>query len=315
MSADDLSSYLLNDHRHAKISPESLELMGKQAANLFLDEGVALNESVVKLASAHQDISHEQVKRVCEFANTAVYLATHDKNKVAGAASSYPTFELADPNRVIQDLSDGARPTVLTPVDVSYGQQPLKKEKVSSAFSDAALAGLFGYTAEKAKVAHYTTDTAVSDVMATKDLLRGTKENLEHHAQSFEMAHKQASAEYYDLVKRHLLDGGSFTDVMAAARASSSEDEKVASVMQPVVERLLSEKVASRHQLQAGVRNLEKVAHRVINDAHPFVTTFRSVLALNDEMDKVATALDEVDQQLREVNLFVKEQLLARASR
>ena len=112
--SNDLVNYLSSTGQHAKLSPEALEMMGKQAANMFLDTGLSLNEAVVKIASEHHDINVEQLKRVAEFANTAVYLAKHDQSKTAGDSTSYPQFELADPARIVQDMSDGARPTVVT---------------------------------------------------------------------------------------------------------------------------------------------------------------------------------------------------------
>lgn len=313
--SDNLTSYLLNDARHANISPEGLELMGKAAANLFLDRGVALNEAVVKLASEHDDITQEQVKRVCEFANTAVYLAKHDKNKTAGAASSYPQFELADPNRVIQDLSDGARPSIITPTDISYGQQPLKKEKVSSAFVDEQLAEMFGATDQgRTKLASFTSETAEKEIMDAKNALVGLKQNLEHHAEQFDFALKEASVQYYDLMKRHLLDGGSFVDFMTSAIATGVSHEKIAAITQPFVEKLLSEKVTTADTLENDLSHLHKIASRVVNEAHPFVTTFKSVVAIDDEITKVATALDDVEAQLRTINGFIKETFLAGSS-
>lgn len=305
MSTDPLSSYLLNDeHRHAPISPESLEMMGKEAANMFLDGGVALNEGVAKLAGAHDDINHEQVKRICEFANTAVYLARHDQSKTAGAASSYPQFMLADPNRVIQDLSDGARPTVVTQTDADYGRQPFKK--ISHDIGYAALGEMFGKTASAEP--DHSVDTGVDNILATKNQLVGLRDNLTHTGETFDLMRKEAEAEYYDLVKRHLLDGGGFEDVMVSARSSGVGEERVGAALQPVVSQLIKEKVASPDRLKAGVRNLEKVAHRVLNQEHPFVKTFVTLLALDDEIEKVASGLASVTEQLDAVNTFIKEQ-------
>jgi hypothetical protein len=42
--SDELTNYLMNGSRHASLSAESLELIGKQAATRFLNEGLALNE-------------------------------------------------------------------------------------------------------------------------------------------------------------------------------------------------------------------------------------------------------------------------------
>jgi hypothetical protein len=312
---DDLESYLVNDRQLGnKVSPESLELLGKEAANQFLDSGVSLNEAIPKLVGGIPDFNSEHVKRVCEFANTAVYLAKHDQNKTAGANSSYPQFPLADPNRIIQDLSDGARPTRLTPTDVDYGRQPLKTEKISSADATDALADLFGIkTASAAE--DFSPETGVEEVMSTKDMLQGLKDNLARTNERLDMMRKEASESYYDSVKRHLLDGGAFEDVVNAAHHTGANSREITDVLQPVVSRLLQEKVATVRQLKDGVSRLEKVAHRVLNEEHGFVRDVREIVSLGREMRKTASALVEADAGLAKVNQTIRERCRGNFSR
>lgn len=305
---DALSNFLLDGTRHASLSAESLELMGKTAANRLLNENMPLNETISKLAAAHADINGEQIKRVAEFANNAVYLAKHDQSKVAGAETSYPMFELADPFRIMQDMSSGSRPTVTTAVDAEYSRLP-ERAKTASAEQDTIIEQAFGIDSSKVDPLTFSRETIVNNVFGTKDYLVGLKENLEHHAENFTMAVKEAQAEYYDLVKRHILDEGSFSDVVAAASSSGAPKAKIAEALRPVIERLMIEKVASPAALS--VRDtLEKTAQRAVNEEHPLVNTFRSILSLTAELEKVAHSLDEVDTQLDRVKGLIKEKFL-----
>jgi hypothetical protein len=306
---DELTQYLVGDRKHAKISPEMLEMMGKQAANMYLSDRIALNEGVAKLAGAFPDINAEQIKRVCEFANTAVYLGIHDKDKTASADSSYPQFDLADAGRVVQDLSDGARPTRVSQVDADYGRQPAKMQKVASATSDALLADLF--QVGKSEELPFTKAAAIEDIAYTKDDLKGMKGHLEDSASKLAAAYADSTEEFYGLAKQHILDGGSFADVIRAAQVESVPYEKVASALHPFVVRLLKEKVASADELKADVAGLEKVAHRVINEQHPMVTSFRAILSLDHEIQKVASGLDDVNVQITRVDAFLRENLHA----
>jgi hypothetical protein len=306
--SDDLSEFLLQGTHHARISPEMLELLGKQAANHYLDDKVPLNESVVKLASGYPDINQEQVKRICEFANNATYLAIHDKNKTAGAQSSYPQFDLADPARVIQEMSDGARPTVITPVDMAYSRQP-EKVKTSSPAVEAALEELF-----TSKTPDYaaTKESAVEDLIVLKDQLQGTQATFATAAESCEMSFKMASAELYELVKQHVLDGDSIADVVVALRSTGVDKEKVSQVLEPIVEKLLKDKVAKVEQLTQQMKDIQKVAHRVVDAENPMVTTFLSVVTSHRELIKAASALEEVEEQLDRTNAFIQEKYFAR---
>jgi len=314
--SDELTNYLMTGSRHASVSAEALELMGKQAANRFLNEGLALNESICKLAGEHKDINGDQIKRIVEFANTAVYLAKHDQSKTAGAESSYPQFQLADAGRIIQEMSDGARPTVTTPVDIEYSKMPQKSKTASahvSSMKDSVIETMFGI--KKASSQEVTRDQAVKQVMDTKAELKAFKDTLSYDGERHEMALKEAQAEYYAMVKNHLLEGNSFSDVLVAAQSSGSDKQKIAEAFRPIVERLLTEKVASPLQLKIMTEQLEKLAHRVVNEKHPFVSTFRSMLALEAEIDKVAMSLEDVNAQLGRVDGFIKEQFLARSAR
>lgn len=312
---NDLENYLASTPTHATISPEVLEMMGKQAANMFLDSGLSLNEAVVKLASEHNDINHEQLKRVAEYANTATYLARHDQSKTAGDNSSYPQFELADPARIIQDMSDGARPTVVTPTDLDYGKQPEKKEKVSSAYSEELLADMFDTKgATLREELGFTKEAAFNEVMETKDTLISLRSHLRSVGEQYDMMNKEASEEFYQMSKNHLLDDGSFADVLAAARSSGAPAVKIGSALKPHIERLLKEKVSTIKQLRAQ-NDLSKVAHRMVDETHPMVSSFRAILATDAEIEKVAAGLEEVETQLKEVNAFIKETLRASASR
>lgn len=311
--ADDLSRFLTSTGgRRASITPERLELMGKEAATLLVEKGVPLNESISKLAGAEADINAEQVKRVVEFANTAAYLSFHDKNKMAGEESSYPQFELADPNRILGNLSSGSRPTQLTKVDLDYGRAPEKK-KISSPKLEAALEELFLGPAgtEKRASLDFTPETVTGHIMETKDNLVSLKANLEHSGERLDMLRKQADAEYYDAVKRHLLEGGSFTDVVRGAAEVFEDFDLMKEAMVPFVARLFKEKVAKPEDLYTQLQSLEKVAHRPVYEDHPFVAGLGALVALDEEITKVATALTDVDASLARVRKAIREEFLA----
>jgi len=307
---DKLSTALANEGKHANVSPEMLEMMGKTAANIFIEKGVSLNESISKLAAAHDDINQEQIKRVCEFANTAVYLAKHDMAKTAGESSSYPEFDLADPNRVVQDLSDGTKSTITTKVDADYSKLP-SKMKTSSARADAALEELF--SSKTPEDLDYSKDSAINDVMAAKDQLNGLRDHLSSTGEQFDLMFKEAEAEFYELSKRHMMDGGSIIDIYKSAQATGATDDEAGSILTPVITRLVQEKVASAAAMKEQMKSLEKVAHRTINPAHPLVKAAGAILESGREMEKVSYGLRGVEDGLKQVNSFIKEKLSAGA--
>ena len=285
-------------------------MMGKEAANLLIAKGAPLHDSIVKMASSLGELNGEQVRRMVEFANTSAYLALHDKAKQAGAGHSYPQFDLADPDQVLAELGAPGQEQE-APVDPAYLQAPAK-QKLSTPALDAELEKLFlGENGERVKTAglDFTHETGVSQIMTAKEDLSSLRYTLSSSAEKLDSLFKQAEADYYDTVKRHLLDGGSFADVARAAH-EVTDTATIQETLVPFVARLFQEKVAQPEALYHQLRTLEKVAHREVDETHPLVTQFGAVVALRSEIDKVASALQDVDSQLAKVKGAIRQEFL-----
>ncbi len=300
---DELSNYLLSGKSHANISPEALELMGKKAATSYLADGVGLNDAIAKLAADYSNISPEQVKRVVEFANTAVYLAKHDQSKTAGADHSYPQFELADAGRIIQDLSDGARPTVMTQTDLDYTREA-QKPKLASAPMDAALEDMF--KTASAEDSDFSEETVAQQLLDTKEMLNNLRHNLQDRFNQNQSLFKEATAEFYVHSKQHMLEGGSLADIYSAAASTGTSENHVRQVMGAVVERLLSDKVASAKTLKADMSQLSKIAHRDVNPDHDLVKSFAAAMMASNEIQVLSNSIDEVNEESARVQDFIK---------
>ncbi len=302
-------------NKHAAISPEMLELMGKQACNLYIQDKIGLNESLSKMAEEHNNINQEQIKRICEFANNSTYLALHDKNKTAGLRVSYPEFDVADPSRVIQNLSDGAESTTVTQIDADYSRLPSKKQKLSSVHSDALLAELFlTKTAQDRAELDYTRDSIVNEVMATKYQLTALRSNLCHANEQFDLMLKEAQADFYELAKRHCMDGGSVADLYKAAEATGASEGEVWDVIKPIILTLSNEdKVKVASQVKEELNSIKKLAHRVINSEHPMIKAAGAIIAAGRELKTISDSLLNVENGLDRVNDFIQERLSARS--
>lgn len=313
---EELTNYLLDGKHRTELSADSLELMGKRAANMYLDFKVPLNEGIAKIASEHKDINPEQVKRVVEFANIAVYLSEHDHNKTAGADTSYPQFELADSTVIIQSLGEETKTVTSSAVNVDYASQPRRKEKTSSIETDKLFSQMFGTdNATKLASAESNVESAAGELVNAKHSAEDLRDSLSRSYDQIDNLYKMASEEYYELVKRYMLDDGDFSHVMVAARSTDLSDEKIAYVIKPVVEKLLEEKVASSKQLNQSIRNLEKVAFRVINPEHPLVTTFSGLVLLDEEKRASWLALKDATDQHEKIAKVIKETFLVKASK
>lgn len=102
---------LLQQAAARNVSGEELETFGKAASAKYLDGKCGtLNDAVVETIKS-ATLSPEQVKRVCEFANTDAFLKEFRKE---GSATKYVTFNQGPANfsEVLKDLNDGGGGTV-----------------------------------------------------------------------------------------------------------------------------------------------------------------------------------------------------------
>lgn len=304
---DKLAEFLISDRSQPSVAPEVLELMAKQAAAEYLEHGVPPNKTIAKIASDNNHYTTEHLKRICEIANQTIYLGIHDQNKVASAGSSYPQFPLADPAQILEGLTEAARTVTQGTVDSSYGSEPNEKK---ASINDAQLEELFG----KPTQVDFSSETVDTDVTALKDSMKGLRDNLTEIADQHDLSAKYASDRYYLEVKNHVLEGGSLADVVNAAHSTGLPAEKVATIINPVVVRLMREKVASAGTLKRHLSDLEKVAHRQVNPEHPFVALVAEIADAYDTIALCSTKIAEANEALGEIDTFIKGNIRARAA-
>ena len=132
---DSLAFELTRQSTYAKLSPEDLESMGKQAALTYLAGGISLNDAIVKIAKQHPSISSHQVRRVVEFANTETFSRLFEKQ----AGDKNVEFVVADPGDVLHNLDNGARPSLMVCDPPDYSIDPIAKTSASNIEADLAL--------------------------------------------------------------------------------------------------------------------------------------------------------------------------------
>ena len=106
------------------MSADQLELMGKEAANLYDTSGISMNEAVVH-AIGQTKLNAEQVRRVVEFANHKAF-----EKKYASLSADMRAVEIeggpADVVQVLHDLNDGAVPVKYASGNSDYASPPTK---------------------------------------------------------------------------------------------------------------------------------------------------------------------------------------------
>lgn len=279
------------------IDPEQLESMGKRAAARFTECGTTLNEAVVSIVKEAM-LSPEQVKRVCEFANTAAYLSEFEK---AGEVRNI-TFDggPANPSVILKDLNDGSAPAVHQIKEAAY-EPPTEHYKVAAA-GDSALAEAFGVSGmEKAASAdHSARANAAEEIADVRVRLNAVRDDLMSKLSHSAVFLDDVRGDLYDSVKQEVMSGSHLGDV-AAAWAAYGDAGYVKEAMAYVRDRLREGGVMDQQQVESSICKTAG-AGRVPNPEHPVVSRFWTLSKAAAEHRKLETAVEIIDEQRAEVD-------------
>jgi hypothetical protein len=289
----------LEQQRAARpVDPGQLEAMGKRAAANFAEGNTPLNDAVVGVVKEAM-LSPEQVKRVCEFANTAAYLSELEKS---GEVRNV-TFEggPASPSVVLKELNDGSGPAIHQVKTAGY-EPPTGHYKAAGA-SDSILAEAFGVPSGMEKAAsidHLARAEPSEEIADMKVRLDAVHDQLMSKLSHSEIFLGDVQSDLYGSVKQEVLDGTPLGDVVTAW-ASYGDANQIKEAMSFVRDRLRDDRVLGSDQV---VESLNKTASvgTVPNPEHPVVERFMAFTKVAFEHRKLQRAIALINEQRDEVN-------------
>ncbi len=281
------------------IDPEQLESMGKRAAARFAEESMSLNEAVVSTVKEAM-LAPEQVKRVCEFANTAAYLTEFEK---AGEVRNV-TFDggPANPSVVLKDLNDGSAPAIHQVKTAEY-EPPTSHYKTTRA-GDSVLAEAFGASVGMEKVAavdHLARADASEEIADVKVRLDAVYDDLMSKLSHSEVFLDDVKDDLYSAVKQEVMDGASLGDVMTAWSGYGDAGQVKEAMSFYVLDRLRDDGVMDTGQIEQSICKTAE-AGSIPNPEHPVVERFMVITKVAAEHHKLETAIDIINEQRDEVN-------------
>lgn len=300
---------LLTQSSGSNVPPETLEMLGRQASQLFQSQGVPLNQALAQVLSDHPELGNEHIKRIVEFANTVTFQEmfqnSQDKNV---------HFDVGDPGVVLRDLKDGG--------SSAHSGKPLNSDYLSppkssnTADLDAALMQQFTGShpspsdSESVKVAsvsevdHERHANPIEDAYDAMIRLQATREKLAESYETLDLTMKRAQEDFYQQVRLQVGDenGSGLGGVLTALEKIASQD-LVETVMSPVVERLVHEGYNQQHLMQS----MQKLAGVVPNLHHPLFASFDAIVKMAGELVNCDQAIYDVDKMLADIQVPFKK--------
>lgn len=286
------------------VNPEQLESMGKRAAALYAGGSRPLNEAVVEIVKEAR-LAPEQVKRVCEFANTAAYIQEFEK----GGAVRNVTFQggPADPSFVLKELNDGSSPAIHQVKTASY--QPPKGHYKTAGASDSILAEAFGVSQDLMKTAgvdHALRANRGEEIADMKVRLEGVRDDLMSKFASSGVLFNDVRDDLCASVKQEVMSGSSLGDIATAWAAFSSSTPLLKEAMAMAAHHLVSTGVMTKGAQMTSLTKTASVS-RVPNPEHPVIERFIAFTKVATEHRKLEHAREIVQEQLQDVYRQLKE--------
>lgn len=309
------SQTLLQQSAARPKSGEELEVLGKQASALYRCGSCSLNDAVVE-TTKKAGLSPEQVKRVCEFANTDAYLKEFEKK---GSTHKYISFHggPANPAEVLKDLNDGGGGTIFDDGSDDYFHGPLHKSAAALLDRNRSAMGLektaSSSPAESAFHEMWQSEEKplpyaepLQDSFAMRDKLAAADDQLRHELDVTEMLFAQASEDLYQLVKQ-AAETVPLGHVLQAWHEVVPGPGFVKSAFALIGPRLVREEVFESLDSLGG--SIEKTAgrHLAVDTTHPLVTTFAAYCTSLEKLAHLREARREVSGELNYIDSFLKE--------
>ena len=308
------SQTLLQQSAARPKSGEELEVLGKQASALYRCGSCSLNDAVVE-TTKKAGLSPEQVKRVCEFANTDAYLREFEKK---GSTHRYISFHggPANPAEVLKDLNDGGGGTIFDDGSDDYSHGPMHKGAAALLDRNRAAMGL-----EKTAAASPAEDAfrkmwqaediplpyaePLQDSFEMRDKLAAAEDQLRHELNVTETFFTQTAEDLYQLVKQ-AAETVPLGHVLQAWHEVVPGPGFVKSAFALIGPRLVREEVFGSLDSLGG--SLEKTAGRnlAVNTEHPLITTFSAYCSSLEKLAHLREARREVIGELNYIDGFIK---------
>jgi len=294
----DLPNGLFQQSHARPKTGEELEVLGKTAASKWLEGRVdSLNDAVIETVKS-AGLSPEQVKRVCEFANTDAFLKEFKKE--SGVGHKVVDFECgpADHGEVLKSLNGGGQGSVSDP---SHGDYDLPPTKHASATlrENGVLRQAFGFDPG------IPFENPLVDVMDMRDKIAGAYEAMSSQLSGLEVMCEDTQEILYQQVKQAALHGNSLGDITQVLAVGAPDERFLKIAFEHMTPRLLVEGVYG--SIDEALTSMDKTASRVVVDrTHPLVSAISEFADCLQKLAHTRAACGELNTAQAEATAFLK---------
>lgn len=297
-------SYLLagDGPQHVKVASDRLELLAKTAAKRFVEEGMKLTPTIMKIAQ-EEELNANQIERVCEMANIATHQALWSKT----AQKDSVAFPLAEAKTIVAALGKQAacggppQSSSGSSIEADYAGPP-----TGLPLAGPSLVSMMG--ADPAAVHNGMTEVPEKkQIIIVLQKKASARQDLQDRILLNGMQLESLEKQAYNTVKQTILGGETFRRVFEAACGAGLG--KVACEYLPKFQdRLLKEAHGSerlrleKHAIAMAPEDLisdDMGNVSIVNGAHPVLVSLDTVQKKTGEIKNGLRDLLRIDDEVK----------------
>lgn len=279
---------------HREVQPERLQMLGKRASALFVEQGIPLTDAVVRVLSEENGLNRNHVQRVTEFANNYAFEDLFNKEASDHRVIDFGERGPADTAEVLKELNSVGREQI----KMAAARQPAISRRFIPG-QDSARENYAPLTKTAAAVSDYAYADPYKELGDLREEVRAARELMLTKVGEAGLEYDAACTQLYTLAKQAVLKGVSPAEIAIAFTQIAPDRVMVKLALKEIAQRM------DRDQIPAV--SLKKTAEvRVANADHPIMKAFNSfVKTAVDYFGKIKAAEDlskeysNVDRKLR----------------
>lgn len=277
---------------HREVQPERLQMLGKRASALFVEQGIPLTDAVVRVLSEENGLSRNHVQRVTEFANNYAFEDLFNKEASDHRVIDFGEQGPADTSEVLKELNSVGREQI---------KMAAKQPSINRRFVPGQDSERDSYALSKtaAAASSYPYVDPYKELGELRESVGRAKEEMLQKISESGLEYEAASRRLYNLTKQAVLGGYSPADVANAFVQRAPDKVMVKLALKEIAQRMDNDHIPA-------MPITKRASASVVNPEHPLMKAFNDfVKTAMDYFGKIKAAEDlseqytKVDRKLR----------------
>lgn len=252
--------FTMAEGSHREVQPERLQMLGKRASAMFVEQGIPLTDAVVRVLSEESGLNRNHVQRVTEFANNYAFEGLFNKEASDHRVIDFGEHGPADTAEVLKELNSVGREQI----KMAARQPTISRRFVPG--QDSARDS-YALTKTAAAVPAYSYVDPYRELGELRENVNRAKEEMLEKIGQAGLEYEAACRSLYSLTKQAVLGGYSPADVTVAFLQTAVDRSLVKLALREIANRMDLDQIPA-------VPMTKQASVRQVNPKHPLMAAF-----------------------------------------